>query len=116
MKTQITAIAIALSTMLAGCMGENVGSRTIVGNHYALPKLSNESTNTEFEIYESTEGAVVYTRRDSKVTIDFSNCYTNTILGIWDKAGTMRLTVGIEPLAVDTTESPSYTPDAPVQP
>lgn len=107
------AAIIAAAALLAGCISENLGSKTIVGNHYALPKLSNESSNTEFEVYESTEGALIVTRRDSKVTIDFSNSYTNTIFGIWDKSGTMKLSVGIEPLAVDApseADAPSSAP------
>lgn len=98
---------------LCGCMSENMGSKTIVGNHYALPKLSNEASNTDFEVYESTEGAIIATRRDSKVTIGFSNSYTNSIFGIWDKSGTMNLTVDIEPLAVDApaeADEPSPAP------
>lgn len=112
-KAALIAAAALCCAYLCGCMSENMGSKTIVGNHYALPKLSNEASNTEFEVYESTEGAVIATRRDSKVTIGFSNSYTNSIFGIWDKSGTMTLTVDIEPLAVDApseADAPSSAP------
>ena len=84
-----------------GCMSENMGSKTIVGSHYSLPKLSQENANVDFEVYESTEGAVVYTRRDCEVEIAYTNVYTNRILGgLWDKAGRMHLGVTITPVEV----------------
>jgi len=83
---------------ICGCTSPDCGSKTIVGNHYALPKVSNDTSNTDIEVYESTEGAVVYTRRDSKVEIEYQNSYTNHVLWIWDKVGVMVLKVIIEPL------------------
>lgn len=84
----------------SGCYSADCGSKTIVGNHYSLPKLSSDATDFDFEIYQSTEGAVVYTRKDSLVKIDYYNAYTNHIFGIWDKVGEMKLAVEIEPLEV----------------
>ncbi len=90
--------------LTSGCYSPDCGSKTVVGNHYSLPKISSDSTDFDFEIYESTEGAVVYTRKDSRVGITFSNVYTNCIFGIWDKAGLMTLSVEIEPLATEGAE------------
>ena len=90
--------------LTSGCCSPDCGSKTVVGNHYSLPKISSDSTDFDFEIYESTEGAVVYTRKDSRVGITFSNVYTNCIFGIWDKAGLMTLSVEIEPLATEGSE------------
>ena len=90
--------------LTSGCYTPDCGSKTVVGNHYSLPKISSDSTDFDFEIYESTEGAVVYTRKDSRVGITFSNVYTNCIFGIWDKAGLMTLAVEIEPLATEGAE------------
>ena len=84
----------------SGCYSTDCGSKTIVGNHYSLPKLSSDATDFDFEIYQSTEGAVVYTRKDSLVKIDYYNVYTNHIFGLWDKVGEMKLAVEIEPLEV----------------
>lgn len=100
------AIIAAIAAALVGCYSENMGSKTIVGNHYSLPKLSDEATSTDFEIYESTEGAVVVTRRGSKVGITYENTYTNHILGVWTKVGHMELGVEIEPLAEETAPEP----------
>ena len=106
-------LALKLMTLLAslallacvicfgsGCYSTDCGSKTIVGNHCSLPKLSSDATDFDFEIYQSTEGAVVYTRKDSLVKIDYYNTYTNHIFGIWDRVGEMKLAVEIEPLEV----------------
>jgi hypothetical protein len=98
-----------LVALTSGCYSTDCGSKTIVGNHYSLPKLSSDATDFDFEIYQSTEGAVVYTRKDSLVKIDFFNAYTNHIFGIWDKVGEMKLAVEIEPLEVGATETAAST-------
>lgn len=101
--------ALCAMCILCGCYSADCGSKTVVGNHYSLPKISSDATNFDFEIYESTEGAVVYTRRDSLVRIDFSNVYTNRIFGIWNKFGVMNLSVEIEPLEVGSPHTNSTT-------
>lgn len=100
-------IALLAAVILSGCMSESIGSKTIVGNHFSLPKLSNDSTNTDLEIYESTEGAVVTTRRDCRVKIEYANHYTNNVCYVWQKFGGMKLAVEIEPLAVDVEQPPA---------
>ena len=94
------ALLVCVICFGSGCYSTDCGSKTIVGNHYSLPKLASDATDFDFEIYQSTEGAVVYTRKDSLVTIDYYNAYTNHIFGIWDRAGEMKLAVEIEPLEV----------------
>lgn len=103
----LAAVVVAVFA-LAGCWSENMGSKTIVGNHYSLPKVSQEDANVDCEVYESTEGAVVYTRRDCEVEIAYTNVYTNHILGIWDKAGFMKLGVKITPCEVAPTVDARY--------
>ncbi len=93
-----------LSVCCGGCMNSDTGSRTVIGNHYALPKLSTTGGEVEFNLYESTEGAVVTTRKDSRVAITYANAYTNNILGLWEKVGRMTLAVEVEPLAVGSEE------------
>ena len=99
----------ALVALTSGCYSTDCGSKTIVGNHYSLPKLSSDATDFDFEIYQSTEGAVVYTRKDSLVKIDYYNVYTNHVFGIWDKVGEMKPAVEIEPLEVGAAVSPCET-------
>ncbi len=95
----------ALMALVPGCITGETGSRTVIGNHFALPKLSTPSGDVEIMVYESTEGASVTTRKDSRVEISYSNHYTNTVLGVWNKRGEMVLTVKVEPLQT-TTEEP----------
>lgn len=102
-------LAAAIAFLTGGCWSESMGSKTIVGNHKALPKISNDTSNTDVEVYESTEGAVVYTRRDCEVEIAYSNVYTNSIMfGAWESFGNMNLGVKIVPMDVsgasDTSE------------
>ena len=89
----------ALAICALGCKSTDCGSRTVVGNHTALPKLSSDASDLDIEVYESTEGAMVYTRKDCNVKIAYTNIYTNTVLGVWHKYGTMVLGVEIEPCA-----------------
>lgn len=105
------AIIVALSIWLTGCRSADCGSRTVVGSHTALPKLSSDASDLDVEVYESVEGAVVYTRKDSRVEIEYANCYTNKVFGIWDKVGSMVLKVVIEPVETiaPTNNAPLYT-------
>ncbi len=107
-------IAAILAT-LVGCITEQ-GSRTVVGNHFALPTFSSVNDEIDCKIYESVEGAVVTTRKNSLVEISYSNTYTNNVCGVWDKVGAMMLSVKIEPLsdtaepATDAEEPPATAP------
>lgn len=95
------AFGILLLIVCTGCTIGETGSRTIVGSHFALPKFASTGGEVECQIYESTEGATVVTRKDSRVKVVYSNIYTNIYFGIMNKAGKMTLDVEVEPLAVD---------------
>ena len=102
----ILACILLIAHLLGGCATADCGSKTIVGNHFALPKVSNATSDTDIEVYESTEGAVVYTRKDSRVEIEYGNAYTNSIaFGLWGKTGSMALKVAIEPLDCSGAEA-----------
>ena len=97
---------IAIAVWTSGCRSADCGSRTVVGNRTVLPKLSSDASDLDVEVYESTEGAVVYTRKDSRVEIAYTNNYTNKILGVWDRWGTMLLNVTIEPTECERESEP----------
>ena len=92
-------LAIAALVLLCGgcATSQDCGSKTIVGDYTALPRLSSDAADTDIEVYRSIQGASVYTRKDSRVVIDYTNAYTNTLFGLWDKIGAMTLRVTIEP-------------------
>ena len=93
----IIALFVVVLLCASGCKSADCGSKTVVGNHTAYPKLSSDASDLDVEVYESTEGAVVYTRKDSHVEIAYTNVYTNTILGVWERRGAMTLGVTIAP-------------------
>lgn len=104
MKSVIAIVAIAAA--VCGCAWDKeMGSRTVVGNHRVLPKVCTNDGNAEIDIYETVEGAVITTRKDSKVEVEYDNAYTNSIFGVWDWWGRMKLKVYVEPLAVDVVDN-----------
>ncbi len=99
-KLAALAILAALcASCLTGCISGETGSRTVVGNHYAMPTLSTPSGEIEMTVYESTEGASILTRKDCLVEIQYDNVYTNSVLGVLNKQGRMSLAVKVEPLS-----------------
>ncbi len=89
---------IACVCLLSGCMTET-GSRTVVGEHFALPTFSTVNDEFDCKIYESVKGAVVTTRKNSLVKITYTNKTKASVLGMYDDDSQMTLTVEIEPLA-----------------
>lgn len=91
---------ITMGAMLAGCVTEYTGSRTVVGEQMALPEISDASDTVNVRVYESVKGAKVWTAKDCRVTIKYQNAYTNSYFGVVDTKDAMRLDVTIEPLEV----------------
>lgn len=96
--------AILAAALLAGCMSEYTGSRTIVGEQTALPELSDSSDSVSLRVYESVKGAKVWTAKDCNVKICYTNAYTNTYFGIVESRDMMTLSVKIEPCEVTPSE------------
>ena len=93
-KLLIATIALLL---LVGCTSSYTGSRTIVGEQFALPELSDSSDSVSLRVYESVKGAKVWTAKDCNVEIVYTNAYTNTYFGIVEMRDYMTLKVRIEP-------------------
>ena len=89
---------IAMMAGLAGCITEYTGSRTVVGEQTAFPEISDSSDTMTMRVYESVKGAKVWTAKDCRVTINYSNAYTNNYFGVVDTQDSMRLDVIIEPM------------------
>lgn len=107
--------AILAMALLAGCTSEYTGSRTVVGEQFALPELSDSSDSVSLRVYESVKGAKVWTAKDCNVTIAYTNAYTNTYFGILESRDFMTLSVKIEPCEVapreDGTTAAAACPD-----
>lgn len=95
---------IAMMAGLAGCITEYTGSRTVVGEQTAFPEISDASDSLAVRVYESVKGAKVWTAKDCRVTINYSNAYTNTYFGIMETQDAMHLDVTIEPLDISTAQ------------
>jgi len=95
----------AVGAICGGCMSENTGSSTVVGEQMLLPEITDSSDNVAVRVFEDIKGARVWTAKDSKVTINYSNAYTNSYFGIVTTRDTMTLAVDIEPLATDVEEA-----------
>lgn len=95
---------LAMMAIISGCVTEYTGSRTVVGEQTALPEISDASDSLAVRVYESVKGAKVWTAKDCRVTINYSNAYTNTYFGIVETQDAMRLDVTIEPLDISTAQ------------
>lgn len=95
---------LAMMAALSGCVTEYTGSRTVVGEQSALPEISDASDSLAVRVYESVKGAKVWTAKDCRVTINYSNAYTNTYFGVVETQDAMHLDVTIEPLDISTAQ------------
>lgn len=93
--------AALAAALLAGCTSpEYTGSRTVVGEQFSLPELSDSSDSVSLRVYESVKGAKVWTAKDCNVTIAYTNACTNTYFGVVESRDYMTLNVEIEPCEV----------------
>ena len=91
---------LALTSLLAGCVNPNTGTSTIIGEQLALPEISDATDNISVRVYESIKGARVWTAKDSVVSVEYANAYTNCYFGIVETRDTMKLKVKVEPCEV----------------
>ena len=104
--------ALAIATALAGCVNPNTGTCTIIGEQLALPEITDSSDSIAVRVYESIKGARVWTAKDSVVSVEYANAYTNTYFGVVEMRDSMRLKVKVEPCETGA-EVGRGVPDAP---
>ena len=108
MKKIITLISLGiLSIFICGCT--NTGSSTVVGEHFALPELSDAGDNVSVKVYESVKGARVWTAKDCNVTINYNCTTTNSYCGVIETKSNMSLDVIIEPLDMNSSTNSTTT-------
>lgn len=98
---------VALCSALAGCVNPNTGTCTIIGEQMALPEITDSGDNVSIRVYESIKGARVWTARNSIVSVEYANSYTNSYFGIVQTRDAMRLQVKVEPCETDAGETTS---------
>ncbi len=91
------AFLLAFAACLSGCVNPNTGTSTIIGEQLALPEVSDATDNISVRVYESIKGARVWTAKDSVVSVEYANTYTNSYFGIVETRDTMKLKVKVEP-------------------
>lgn len=96
MKRVFASVLVALE--LVGCISENIGSSTMVGEEFSLPEISDRADSVSVKIFQSIKGAKIWTEKDSKVNVEYDNTYTNTYFGVFEFIDSMRLKVKVEPL------------------
>lgn len=95
-------VLIAFASCFSGCVNPNTGTSTIIGEQLALPEVSDATDNISVRVYESIKGARVWTAKDSVVSVEYANTYTNSYFGIVETRDTMQLKVKVEPCEVNT--------------
>lgn len=96
---------IALLSLAGGCVNPNTGTCTVIGEQMALPEITDSGDNVSIRVYESIKGARVWTAKNSVVSVEYFNAYTNSYFGIVETCDSMRLKVKVEPCEGDEPEA-----------
>jgi hypothetical protein len=91
-------LLILSALLLSGCISEYSGSTTTVGEEIAWPEIANGSDTVKVRVFQSIKGARVWTAKDSNVSIEYQNSYTNTYFGMVSLSDYMKLKVDIGPI------------------
>ena len=112
MKSTALAVCIAAFAALAlvGC--RNTGTYAVVGELDAPVDISDGSDTLNIRALFSLTGAKVWSARDTRVKMTYTNCYTNAYLfGMVEKRGRQDFGVEVNP-TVDEAEEPSAEEEA----
>lgn len=93
----LAAAVIILAAAVSGCANPNTGTCTIIGEQMALPEITDSGDNVAVRVYESIKGARVWTAKNSVVSVEYTNAYTNAYFGIVETRDAMALKVKVEP-------------------
>ena len=93
---------LGLASLVCGCANPNTGTCTVIGEQLALPEITDSSDSIAVRVYESIKGARVWTAKDSVVSVEYANAYTNTYFGIVEMRDSMKLKVKVEPCETPT--------------
>lgn len=96
--TTLKYLSLLLAAILSGCISEHSGSTTTVGEEIAWPEIDNGSDTVKVRVFQSIKGARVWTAKDSNVSIEYQNSYTNRYFGLVSLSDYMKLKVKITPV------------------
>lgn len=110
-KTLLVTVAVAAAivavALFCGCstlMYKNGGSAGRVGDMTAPIEISDGTDSFTCKLLFGMNGAYWYTRKDSKVTVEYDNIYTNSYIGCVSTRGNQHLKVVVKPLYVGDYE------------
>lgn len=101
-------VLLAVIVSVSGCANPNTGTCTVIGEQLALPEITDASDSISVRVYETIKGARVWTAKDSVVTVEYHNAYTNSYFGMVDTTSDMRLKVKVEPCEVAAEPSAAF--------
>lgn len=91
----IVALAVAFVILCGGC--RNTGTYAVVGELDAPVDISDGSDTINVRALFSLTGAKVWSARNSRVEMTYTNSYTNAYFGIVEKRGVQRFGVKVLP-------------------
>ena len=103
MKKYMPFCLLALTMLFSGCVSQNTGSSIAVGDITSLPEIQDAADSISIKVLLMMTGAKVWTAKDSLVTVNYTNTYTNNYCGIIERKGKQDLIVRVEPLETANT-------------
>ena len=101
-EAAVVLAALLTALWLYGC--RNAGTYAVVGDIFSPVDLSDGSDTVTVRAGFSLTGAKVWSARDSKATMTYTNAYTNCYFGVVEKTGRQDFHVEVAPLAVGGEE------------
>ena len=91
----LAAVALLFLALCGGC--KNAGTYAVVGELDAPVDISDGSDTINVRALFSLTGAKVWSARNSRVEMTYTNSYTNAYFGIVEKRGVQRFGVKVLP-------------------
>lgn len=104
-NTLLFALGAMLLFTCGGCMSENTGLRFTIGASQVYPQVSTLDGDVSINFYESIEGLHFISRKDCRVTVEYTENHTNTYFGVIHKEGVMTVKATFEPVETSVTET-----------
>lgn len=98
-------LAVLLTQGCRSIVGEHTGSSIIAGEHLMLPEVSSVSDTYSFRVLRTLKGMWVWTGKDYKIELEYTNSYTNKYLGMIETRDSMSMKATLIPLADPSTNA-----------
>ena len=102
LKMAAVAALFAFVWLVGGC--RDTGTYAVVGDVSAPVDISDASDTYTLRALFTMKGAKAWSARNSRTKVTYTNCYTNSYLGMVDTQGVQQFEVEVEP-TVDEAEN-----------